>query len=98
MEEKNSSSQGCGSDHSGSRDEAAVGATAALAKQAAFDLARYTANMARPDGWEFCAQLEQDWGLYGYPPQVVSTVLQAVSEGVDFDVAESRVLGLGGDA
>lgn len=66
---------------------------ASLAERAKTDLARYAANMARPDGWEACARIEQDWALYGYPPEVVSSVLKDVSEGMAFADAEARALG-----
>lgn len=69
-----------------------TGDQASLADQARTDAARYAANLARPDGWETCASIEQDWALYGYPPEVVSTVLAAVADGEDFATAESRAL------
>ena len=34
-----------------------------------------------------CTLIEQKYGLYGYPPEAVSTALNALAQGIDMDVA-----------
>lgn len=58
-----------------------------LSEQAANDLRRYVAATVKHDGYNTLVAIEQDWGLYGYPPAIVTSVLLAVSDGTDFDAA-----------
>ena len=40
-----------------------------------------------------CTSIEQKYDLYGYPPEVVSTALNALARGMDADVAISEYIG-----
>lgn len=39
------------------------------------------------------AGIEQEWGLYGYTPEIVSTVLACVATGLPLDAAIDEVTG-----
>ena len=54
------------------------------AEQAASDLKRYARSMIRGD--DTAGDIEA-WGLYGYPPEIVSTVLSCVATGLPLDAA-----------
>lgn len=54
-------------------------------EQAASDLKRYARSMIRGD--DIAADIEKQWGLYGYPPEIVSTVLACVATGLPLDAA-----------
>lgn len=54
--------------------------------KAARDLSRY-ARALRTGSYECAVQIESAWGLCGYTPQIVSTVLAAVATGLPLDAA-----------
>ena len=54
--------------------------------QAKLDRDGYYLAMIKGD-YATCASIEQKYGLYGYPPEVVSTALSALAQGMDADVA-----------
>lgn len=50
-------------------------------------LTSYYAAMRRRDGLDECMRIEQDAGLFGYPPELVSVGLKAIDDGRDPDEA-----------
>lgn len=62
------------------------------AVEAEADVTRYCAAMMQPNGWQACLNIERRWGLDGYTPQVVTSILDRVSRGEDPVSAESAVL------
>ena len=50
------------------------------------DLKQYGLAMRRGNG-AMAAAIEQLWGLYGYTPEIVSTVLSCVATGLPLDAA-----------
>lgn len=56
------------------------------ANQAESDLKQYARAM-RTANYERAIEIEQGWGLCGYPPEIVSTVLSAVATGLPLDAA-----------
>jgi hypothetical protein len=60
--------------------------------QAVADYATYhRALLAGAD--EACIRIEERYGLFGYPPEIVSVGLKAAAEGVDVDDAVADHLG-----
>jgi len=57
-----------------------------LTGAAAADLKRYVRAM-RTGQDATVTRIEKEWGLYGYTPEIVSTVLAAVATGLPFDAA-----------
>lgn len=55
------------------------------------DLANYSHAMMN-DVQHVLQDIEQRWGLYGYPPQIVGAVLSGVASGLDRDTAEQEAL------
>jgi hypothetical protein len=55
-------------------------------EQAATDLRRY-GRALRTTSLEQASQIERAWGLHGYSPEIVSTVLSAVATGLPLDAA-----------
>lgn len=53
---------------------------------AASDLRRYGRAMRTGRDHE-AARIEQEWGLYGYPPEIVSVVLSCVATGLPLEAA-----------
>jgi hypothetical protein len=49
--------------------------------------ARQYARALRTGSDAWAVQIERAWGLYGYSPEVVSTVLSAVATGLPLDAA-----------
>lgn len=74
---------------------ALAGAAAVLgtvpAQLAIADVAAYAQAMRRND-LHACTAIEQRYGLYGYPPEMVSTVLSSVARGQDLDIAVAACL------
>ena len=56
------------------------------------DLALYSKLMASGNV-SACIQIEKRWGLYGYPPSFVSSVLARVADGESLDKAIELVEG-----
>lgn len=56
------------------------------------DLKAYAHNLARFGGEACCLAIEEAWGLAGYPPEIVSTVLAAVADGEGVDSALLKAL------
>lgn len=56
------------------------------------DLAMYGRAMARLDGHATCCRIEQKYGLFGYPPELVSVGLRAAADGLDAEEAVSDYL------
>lgn len=50
------------------------------------DLKRYARAM-RTGIFSVCVGIEKRWGLYGYTPEIVSTVLSCVATGLPLDAA-----------
>ena len=50
-------------------------------EQAATDMRKYGRAM-RAGNESLAVQIERAWGLYGYSPEIVSTVLSAVATGL----------------
>lgn len=76
--------------------QATVAAAAAVlakvtAQLAIADSVAYGAAMRRDD-LNACIAIERRWGLFGYPPEMVSTVLSAVAAGQDLDIAITAYL------
>jgi len=63
-----------------------------IAAKAEADVTRYCAAMVQPNGWQACLTIERQWGLDGYPPQVVTSILDRISRGQDPGKAETAVL------
>ncbi len=57
------------------------------------DLDRYWDGMKSGD-WETCLNIERKYGLDGYPPDVVTTALQAKADGKDMEKAIDEMLGV----
>jgi len=55
-------------------------------EQAAADMRRY-ARALRSGSYVSAAYIEHAWGLYGYSPEIVSTVLSAVATGLPLEAA-----------
>lgn len=74
---------------------ALAGAAAVLgavpAQLAIADRAAYAQAMRRND-LHACTQIEQRYGLFGYPPEIVSVGLSAAAAGQDVDVAVTAYL------
>lgn len=56
------------------------------------DLARYGRAM-RTGSFQTAVEIEKSWGLYGYPPEIVSTVLSCVATGLPLDAAIAEATG-----
>lgn len=56
------------------------------------DLSRYGRAM-RTSGYQVAVEIEKFWGLYGYPPEIVSTVLSCVATGLPLDAAINEATG-----
>ena len=48
-------------------------------------LQQYHKAMRSLDGMDRCIRIEQEAGLFGYPPELVSVGLKAIDEGKDAD-------------
>ena len=60
-------------------------------EQAVADVATYhRALLAGADG--ACLRIEEKYGLFGYPPEIVSVGLKAAAEGMDVDEAVADYL------
>jgi hypothetical protein len=46
-------------------------------------LERYSKAMRSIDGASLCYRIEQEYGLDGYPPELVSVGLRAIDDGCD---------------
>lgn len=57
------------------------------------DLKAYAHNLARFGGEDCCLAIERAWGLDGYPPEIVSTVLAEVADGGTLDAAIAKAEG-----
>lgn len=55
-------------------------------EQATHDMKQY-ARWLRTDAHEKAVAIERRWGLYGYPPEIVSTVLACVATGLPLEAA-----------
>ena len=55
-------------------------------RQAESDLKRYARSLRTGDHYS-ASSIERRWGLYGYTPEIVSTVLACVSTGLPLDAA-----------
>lgn len=53
----------------------------------AYGRAMLTSNFSK------AIEIEDDWGLYGYPPEIVSTVLSRVATGLPLDAAINKATG-----
>ena len=53
------------------------------------DLKAYAHNMAMGND-RCCLAIEEAWGIAGLPPEIVSGVLAAISEGASIDAALER--------
>ena len=60
--------------------------------QARSDLSLYARAM-RAGNHDKAVRIEKDWGLYGYMPEIVSTVLSCVATGLALDAAIDEVTG-----
>lgn len=67
-----------------------------LSAKAEADVTRYCTAMMQPNGWQACLNIERQWGLDGYTPQIVTSILDRISRGEDRDAAESAVLNSSG--
>ena len=56
-------------------------------------LADYIVAMKTAHGIDRCIRIEQDAGLYGYPPEIVSVGLAAIDEGKDAHEAIANYIG-----
>jgi len=45
------------------------------------------ARCMRTGNWATAANIERHWGLYGYTPEIVSTVLACVATGLPLEAA-----------
>lgn len=63
-----------------------------LRDDAVQDLAAYGRAMARLDGHAICCRIEQKYGLFGYPPELVSVGLRAAADGLDVEEAVEAYL------
>ena len=61
-------------------------------EQAESDRKLYARSMIRGDS-NSAIQIEKSWGLYGYSPEIVSTVLACVGTGLPLDAAIDEALG-----
>lgn len=59
---------------------------------ASADLKAYVHAMMQPNGWRAALAIEKAWALDGYPPAIVTGVLNGVAGGEGFDAALSRLL------
>lgn len=59
------------------------------ARMAESDLTKY-ARALRTGGAVTAVEIEERWGLYGYPPEIVSDVLSCVATGLPLDAAISE--------
>jgi len=62
-------------------------------EDASSDLKHYARAMRLSQQYSRAVQIERKWGLYGYTPEIVSTVLSAVATGLPLDAAIREVLG-----
>jgi hypothetical protein len=56
------------------------------------DITQYARAM-RTGNHSKAEQIEVRWGLYGYPPEIVSTVLACVATGLPLDAAIDEATG-----
>jgi hypothetical protein len=61
-------------------------------EQAKADLDRYLKAFTQ-NAISICVAVEKRWGLYGYPPSVVTQILAAVANGEDHGAAEDHAIG-----
>lgn len=61
-------------------------------EQAREDMKRYGRAMRLGDDTR-ASRIEKDWGLYGYTPEIVSTVLACVATGLPLDAAIDEATG-----
>lgn len=61
-------------------------------EQAKSDRKLYTRAMIRGDDVS-ASDVEKRWSLYGYTPEIVSTVLDCVATGLQFDAALDEATG-----
>lgn len=61
-------------------------------EQAQTDLKNYARAM-RTDNYMNAVGIERAWGLYGYTPEIVSTVLACVATGLPLDAAINETTG-----
>jgi len=54
------------------------------------DLKAYAHNLARNGGEDCCLAIEEAWGLAGYPPEIVTSVLAQVAEGETLGTAIAK--------
>lgn len=56
------------------------------------DLTQYARALRTGADWK-AVQIEVKWGLYGYTPEIVSTVLSCVATGLPLDAAIDEATG-----
>ena len=56
------------------------------------DLKAYVHAMMQPNGWRACLAIEEAWELDGYPPEIVTGVLDLVAGGEGADAALKKML------
>lgn len=63
-----------------------------MSAEATQDLIRYGRAMAALNGHLVCAGIERKYGLFGYPPEIVSVGLRAAAAGHDASQAVDEYL------